>query len=84
PHPVARWLAGEASFDDALAATRDSGRADPGRECELQFFAGQKALLDGDRAAARRHFRRSVDTGVTEFIEYGMSRLELQRLDGAR
>jgi len=84
PHPVARWLAGEASFDDALAATRDGGRADPGRECELQFFAGQKALLDGDRAAARRHFRRSVDTGVTEFVEYGMSRLELQRLDGAR
>lgn len=84
PHPAARWLAGEASFDDALAATRDSGRADPGRECELQFFAGQKALLDGDRAAARRHFRRAVDTGVTEYIEYGMSRLELQRLDGAR
>ncbi|MCC9597229.1 MULTISPECIES: DUF3857 domain-containing protein [unclassified Rubrivivax] len=84
PHPVTRWLAGEARYDDALAATREGGRADPGRECELQFFAGQKALLDGDRAAARRHFRRAVDTGVTEFIEYGMSRLELQRLDGAR
>lgn len=81
PHPVARWLAGDISFDAALAATREGGSADPGRECELQFFAGQKALLDGDRAAARRHFRRSVDTGVTEFVEYGLARLELQRLN---
>lgn len=83
PYPVLQWLAGQADFSAAYAATRDNGRPIPGRECELYFYAAQKVLLDGDIGRARFYLQKSLDTGVVEFNEYAMAQRELERI-GAR
>lgn len=80
PYPVLQWLKGDLSFDAALAAAREDNASSRGRECELHFFAGQKALLDADIAAARAHLRKSLATGVVEFTEYAMAQRELDRI----
>jgi lipoprotein NlpI len=83
PYPVLQHFKGQLTLDQALAAARDeSGKPDPGRLCELHFFAGQKALVDGDLARARSHFQKSIDTGVVEFIEHGLAQRALEALRG--
>jgi len=83
PYPVLQWLKGDSSFDAALAAAREDNQSRRGRECELYFFAGQKALLDADTATAKTQLRKSIATGVVEFTEYAMAQRELDRI-GAR
>lgn len=82
PHPVTRYLVGEIDFDAALAEARRDGAPDAGRLCELYFFAAEKARLDGDLRRAREWYQRSIDTGVVEFLEYGMSVRQLAALRG--
>ncbi|MFZ2989001.1 DUF3857 domain-containing protein [Ideonella sp.] len=81
PYPVLQLMQGQQTFDAALAASRDAGQPDRGRECELYFYAAQKALLDGDKAQARRYLEKSLATGVVEFNEYAMAQRELQKLN---
>lgn len=82
PHAVLQYLRGTGSFDAAMAATREDGKPDAGRLCELYFYAGEKALLDGDKRTARQHWQKSVDTGVIEFNEYSMAKRALEASDG--
>jgi hypothetical protein len=74
-------MRGEVDLDDALKAAREGG-PNRGRECELYFYAAQKALLDRDLTQARNYLRRSLDTGVVEFNEYAMAKRELERISG--
>lgn len=80
PYPVLQWLTDAISFDQALAATKNRGRDDRNKLCELYFYAAQKHLADGNVAKAREFFQRSLDTGVTEYNEYTFSRRELAQL----
>lgn len=80
PQPVLKMLRGELSMDGALAEARKERAEVAGRECELYFFAAQKALLDRDRDQARRWLDRSLATGVVEFIEFGLAKRERARL----
>lgn len=48
--------------------------------CELYFYLGEQALLDGDAARARELFQKSVDTGVVEFVEHQTARRRLAGL----
>jgi lipoprotein NlpI len=79
PNQVVQWFAGTGSYDQALKAARDN-QNDPSRLCELYFYAGEKSLLDGDKAKAREYFRKSVDTGVVEFNEYALAQRALAAL----
>lgn len=80
PQPVLRLLRGEQSMKEALAQAAADKAEQAGRECELFFFAAQKALLDRDTEQARRWLDRSLATGVVEFIEFGLARRERDRL----
>jgi lipoprotein NlpI len=80
PFSVLQLMEGRIEFDAALVASRENGQRSPGRECELYFYAGEKALAEGDQNTARKYLRMSVATGVTEFNEYGAARRELARL----
>jgi len=42
----------------------------------------ERALKDGKQDEAGRLFQQSVDTGVTNFIEFTASQAELKRLGG--
>jgi lipoprotein NlpI/transglutaminase-like putative cysteine protease len=83
PYPVLQLLQGQLDFKAALAASLDKGAPDRGRECELYFYAAQKALLDQDTVKARGYLQKSLATGVVEFNEYAMAQRELERI-GAR
>lgn len=82
PYPVLQLFQGQLDLEGALAASLDGGKSDAGRECELYFYAAQKALLDKDPAKARTLLRKSIGTGVIEFNEYRMAQRELERLGG--
>ena len=83
PYAVLQLMQGRIELDGALAAAREDAKARAGRECELYFYAAQKALADQDLAKARGYLRKSLDTGVVEFNEYSMAKRELERI-GAR
>ncbi|HEY4083626.1 MAG TPA: DUF3857 domain-containing protein [Burkholderiaceae bacterium] len=79
PFAALRYLRGEIDFKAALAAADANKQTQRERECELYFYAGKKALLDKNAADARKDFQLSLDTGVTEFLEYGLAKRELAR-----
>ena len=79
PNQVVQWFTGTGSYEQALKAARDNGD-DPSRLCELYFYAGEKFLLDGDKAKAREYYRKSIDTGVVEFNEYSLAQRALAAL----
>lgn len=80
PYAVLQLMRGKLDLDAALTHAREDARTRLGRECELYFYAGQKALLDRDLDRARSYLRKSVDTGVVEFNEYAMAKRELERI----
>jgi lipoprotein NlpI/transglutaminase-like putative cysteine protease len=80
PFSVLQLMEGRIDLGAALAAAQENGQRSPSRECELYFFAGEKAAADGDLATARKYLQLSVATGVTEFTEYQSARRELARI----
>jgi lipoprotein NlpI/transglutaminase-like putative cysteine protease len=81
PWPALQLMLGRTSLHDAqVQAEAEGPETGAQRDCELWFFAGEKALADGDRARARRLFEDSLDTGVVAFNEYQMARRELDAL----
>jgi len=85
PGPVVKLFLGQIGADEVLDAARDPFLDDETQNeqaCEAYFYAGQYALLAGDKEAAIRLFRAAVETGVTSFIEYDAARLALKRLGG--
>jgi len=84
PYPVLRLLRGEIDLDQAVAATREAGKPDAGRECELFYYAGEQALADGEAGTARSLLQKSIATGVIEFTEHALATRALERLVAAR
>ena len=80
PYPVLQMFLGAQTFEQAAAQAKENGRPDPSKLCELYFYAAEKSLLDGDARQAQEYFQKSVDTGVTEYVEYGLSERELALL----
>ncbi|RQP23031.1 DUF3857 domain-containing protein [Piscinibacter terrae] len=79
PRPLVDWARGKASVDAVIASAKAGGSAAE-RLCEAYFYIGERYLAEGDTARAREFFQKSVDQGVTEFIEDGSSRLRLASL----
>jgi len=85
PGPVASLYLGKIGVEDVLLAAKDpflDEKTQLEQSCEAYFYAGQYALLNGDKAGAARLFRAAVATGVTSFIEYDAARTALERLGG--
>ena len=85
PGIIARLYLGETSTGQVLS---EAQVADPiarrERLCVAYFFLGQKQLLAGDTVLAEDYFRKSIDTGVTAFVQYAASQRELRRLQSIR
>lgn len=85
PGPVANLFLGKSNTEEVLQAARDpflDEQSQLEQSCEAYFYAGQFALLRGDRMEAARLFRAAVATGVSSFIEYSASQLALKKLGG--
>ena len=83
PWPIISLFLGKSSASELLGQARheDEGRRLQ-RECEAYFYLGQYSLLHGDREQAADYFRKSVATGVSNFVEYRAAGIELARLGG--
>jgi TolB-like protein len=47
------------------------------QKCEAFYFIGEKNLINGNLIDARQYFEESVNTNVTTYYEYEMSKAEL-------
>lgn len=82
PGQVIALYLGRTSPEQVLAATAD--RDEKRRrelECEAFFYIGQYHLLKGRRPKAAEFFRKAVETGVTDFIEYQSAKVQLKRMN---
>jgi lipoprotein NlpI/transglutaminase-like putative cysteine protease len=83
PGPALMLYLGEVTPQQMLAA---AWSFDPKTEvlnlCEAWFFLGEHYLLEGEPERAREAFERSVATGIKHYLEYSVSRIELERLAG--
>jgi hypothetical protein len=79
---VLKLLDGSGDLEQALVVARASKPEAAGRQCELYFYAAQKAWIDGDANLARQLLKQALDTGSNESVEHGLARRLLDRLDG--
>lgn len=81
PAPVVRYLLGESDLATLLAAARDS---DPekarGQLCEARFFAGELALINGDKDGAKDLLRSATRDCPKNFVQLPAANAELRAL----
>ncbi len=81
PGPVLNYFSGRLTADALLAeAAADRKSGDQRRIGEAHFFMGQKALIDGQREAARDHFRRAIAVDAPRHVWKMAAERDLQRL----
>lgn len=81
---VAQFLQGaidEAGLREAAKSGPEASR--PARNCEAEFFIGQKKLVAGDTAGATENFKQAVATGANLMSAHRASRYESGELKPA-
>jgi lipoprotein NlpI len=74
PEPIINFLSGSLKKEDLIKMAQKDWQ-----KCEAFFFLGEKDLIMGNLIEAKKHFEECINTKVTGYIEYEMSRAELQR-----
>ncbi len=78
---ISEFLQGKAPESSLLkAAERRSPLATRARKCEALFYAGTKALVQGDNTKAQKLFEDCTAQGIILFIEHRSAVMELERL----
>lgn len=82
PTPVVKMFLGELTPNELVQLARDPN--DPQRAAglatEAMFYIGQMFLMQGDAKQASAFFERTLELGVTSFVEYDAARIELERM----
>lgn len=81
PAEAVNYLLGESEAEKLVATARQEEKESRLRLCEAYFYIGQKALLDGNVADAKRWFSKSADTKAIMYREHIFSQHELRRLE---
>lgn len=81
PAEAVTFLLGNSEEDKLIAAAKQEEKESRLRLCEAYFYLGQKALVDGKFADAKRWFGKSVDTGAVMYREHIFAQQELKRLE---
>jgi lipoprotein NlpI len=80
---VGRFLAGdltETNFFSQASETAARPTDVPGQQCEADYYAGMKRLLDGDKSAAIDLLGKCVASGQDNYSEYFSAKAELAEL----
>ena len=78
---IARFFAGQLTEQELFAAAiHPDKKTEAGQLCEAHFYAGSTHLIDGNKSAAKKHFEKSIATGITTFHEYNSSLAEMRYL----
>jgi lipoprotein NlpI len=67
---------GTATPDSALQAARSS-KQPLEAQTEALFYLGEKNAVEGDAGKAREQWRKVLDLGVVEYVEYGAAKVKL-------
>ncbi|MBI5076694.1 MAG: tetratricopeptide repeat protein [Nitrospirae bacterium] len=82
---LAGYLLGDSMNEGKLIEEAKKGKDTDdinGRLCEAYYFIAEKLLLQGATGMAEEYFRKSIDTGVQDFMEPETSKAMLRMLDG--
>lgn len=79
PSTLLAFISGELSEKALInAAFHPNPAVQVQQYCELWFYVGQRHLADGNIEQARSAFKKSIETGVTDFAEYLAASNELK------
>jgi len=85
PAPVIRLFLGQTTPAAVLAAADDAdAKTRRGQLCEANFYVGELALQQGDKAEAARLFRLAAAGCPREFVEGSSATAELEALAGSQ
>jgi lipoprotein NlpI len=71
PGQVISLYLGKITPESFMAAAKDADpKKDREQHCEAYFYLGEYTMITGKQEEASRLFQQSVDTGVTNFVEY--------------
>lgn len=83
PAPVMDHFLGHITAAQLLRKGRNTdARVQNEQLCEAHYYIGMRHLVDGQKAAAKRSFERTVKFQITSFIEHMRALAELDRLAG--
>jgi lipoprotein NlpI len=72
---------GNTTIETVLSAAKGPDpKIDCERHCEAYFYLGEEKLGQGKRSEAATLFQKSIETGITNFIDNTGTRSELKRL----
>lgn len=78
PAPVFKFMLGRLSMGQLLRAAKDKDvTKQKQQECEAFYYVGQQLMIRGQTKRAKAMFQKSVDTAVTNYIEYRGAKAEL-------
>lgn len=76
PRPVLDAVFGSGTPEFALSVARAS-KTPLEEQTEALYYLGEKLSVDGDAVQAKAQWRKAVDLGVVEFVEYQAARIRL-------
>ena len=84
PAPIVRLLLGQSTLADTLAeAEREPDAfARKSKICQVEFYAGELALLRDDKSAALPQFEGALSDCSPRLVEWAAAKLELATLPG--
>jgi len=81
PLPVVRYHLGKLSEARLLQeAKHANGQTELEQLCEAYYYIGQQLMIGGHKRRAAKRFKQSVDTGISNFVEYTGAKAELAAL----
>jgi TPR repeat protein len=81
PGPVVSFYLGGTSAAQLLRkANNPDGQKQLEQLCEAHFYIAQSHMIQGRHKAAARLFKKTVDSGLTNFVEFASAKAELARL----
>ncbi len=81
PVPVLHFFLGKLSAPRLLAEAKHHDRPiELERLCEANYYIGQQHMIRGRKRQAAKLFKRAVDTGISNFVEYTGAKAELATL----
>lgn len=85
PGPLVRHLLGEIGEAELIKRTHVGNPVlQRYQDFDFNFYLGARDLASGDKKKARRHFQKVVDSGFTQFIEYGLAEAFIAEIDGKK
>ncbi len=78
PVPVLHFFLGKLSAARLLAEAKHHNRQTELEQlCEANYYIAQQHMIGGRKRQAAKRFKRAVDTGISNFVEYSGAQAEL-------